>query len=425
MIEQRSSPKISTRSSILGNNQLGNGEDVEAATMNYHQQRLKHAEQIRRRLVDHLAAGGATDMAPNCMRLPASVYTDLERWQTERRQLFANTPLLACLSRDIPIPGSRLVFETAGRSILVVRDSSGNVRAFHNRCAHRGTRLVDNEASSHRASQRIVCPFHGWSYDLSGSLVNLPGREGFDAATLDICHLDAVAAEEWCGMVFIRAEGYAPLNLSEHLGSFAPLLESLEMSAMKPVQTSQLVYQTNWKYAIDTYAEGYHFGVLHHDSIGKSHFSNIAAFESYGPHWTLNFPEQELATLVNRPEDEWPAARHSGTFFIFPNVILVAGDLNPCERFLRLFRIFPGNTPGEMSCLFSVYAVGLSVEEFQARFSGVDDSRSEITHEDYSVAKGAWANLVTAEAFELTLGRNEIAVQAFHKSVFESTGLWP
>ncbi len=391
----------------------------------FHEQRMQRAKSIRRRLAAHIEAGGTTDLAQQSMRLPSDCYTDPERWKLERRKLFESLPLVACLSQDISQPGDRIVFEVSGHSILIVRDSVGQVRAFHNRCAHRGARLLPtDETVGPRNSRRIVCPFHGWNYDLGGELISVPGREAFESSALAKCRLSPIAAMEWAGIIFVRLLGDAPLDAREHLQSFAGELETLELRLMRKAQSSRLVAQTNWKYAIDTYAEGYHFGVLHAGSIGQSHFSNIAVFESFSPHWILHFPERALADLLGQHEDEWPDARHGGTYFLFPNTVLVAGDLGPGERFIRMFRIFPGGGPGEMSCLLSVYVAGISVEEFRERFAGVDDSKSDVTREDFDVAEGAWCNLANNDHnIDLLLGRNEIAVQAFHRAIFETTGL--
>jgi hypothetical protein len=114
---------------------------------------------------------------------------------------------------------------------------------------------------------------------------------------------------------------------------------------------------------------------------------------------------------------------YEGIHFIFPNSVMVVGTTAPGERFVRLFRIFPGPTPGEMSCRFSVYVRGISPEDFRARFGGIDESASEVTREDYQVAAEAFANLSSApRGARLVFGRNEPAVQAFHRAVAAAIG---
>lgn len=376
-------------------------------------------------MVAHIAAGRTTDFAPTVLRLPVHYYTDPTRWAAERRALFEGVPLIACLARDIPLPGDRTVFEVAGHAVLILRDDNGQVRAFRNRCVHRAAQLVSSaDGPGVRRGRRIVCPFHGWSYDLAGHLANVPGRAGFDPLTLENCRLSPVAAAEQDGAVFVRLRGDEPLDLPGHLRSFAPILATLELAEMEPVQASRLDARTNWKIAIDTYAESYHFGVLHARSIGDAYISDVAAFDDHAAHWVLTFAERALADLVGTLEQEWPEARHTGTYFIFPNTILVAGDIGSAERFVRMFRIFPGETPGEMVCLFSVHIAGLSVESYQAKFGTIDDSKSDVTLEDYDVAEGIWYNLAAeGENPDLIVGRNEPAVQAFHRAVLEVVGL--
>ncbi len=391
----------------------------------FQEARRAQAQSVRQRLVAHIAAGGTTDFAPTVLRLPAHCYTDPTRWAAERRTLFEGLPLIACLAQDIPLPGDRTVFEVAGHAVLILRDDNGQIRAFRNRCAHRAAQLVSSgDGPGVRRGRRIVCPFHGWSYDLSGRLANVPGRAGFDPQTLENCRLSPVAAAEKDGAVFVRLRGDEPLDLPGHLRGFAPVLATLELAGMVPVQTSRLDARTNWKIAIDTYAESYHFGVLHARSIGDAYISDVAAFDDHGAHWVLTFAERALADLVGTPEQAWPEARHTGTYFIFPNTVLVAGDIGSAERFVRMFRIFPGETPGKMVCLFSVHIAGLSVESYQAKFGTIDDSKSDVTLEDYDVAEGIWSNLaVEGEKPDLIVGRNEPAVQAFHRAVLDAVGL--
>ena len=259
---------------------------------------------------------------------------------------------------------------------------------------------------------------------MAGNLSAVPGRAGFDSRTLESCKLSPVAAGEQDGIVFVRMRGAGPLDLPGHLGSLTPAIAGLELAGMELVQRSRLESPTNWKIAIDTYGENYHFGALHGKSIGRAFPSNVAAFDDHSPHWILTFPDDSLAALTDLPEHEWPDVRHAATYFIFPNTVLVAGDLGADERFARMFRIFPGETPGEVVCLFSVHTSGVAPEAYRARFGGIADSESNVTLEDYEVAEGIWSNLAAGgDEAELVVGRNEPAIQAFHRSVFKATGM--
>jgi hypothetical protein len=115
---------------------------------------------------------------------------------------------------------------------------------------------------------------------------------------------------------------------------------------------------------------------------------------------------------------------YGGIHFIFPNVILVTGVLESGTRWVRMFRVFPGTTPGEMICRTAVYVIGGSEADRTSGAFSHDDSKSDVTQEDYQVAVEGYANLLSAPpGFKVVYGRNEPALQAFHRSVANALSL--
>jgi hypothetical protein len=230
-----------------------------------------------------------------------------------------------------------------------------------------------------------------------------------------------VPVVEWSGLIFVQMDAREPeLDLASFLGSFAPELAQLELASAAPISSSELQAETNWKLALDTYGESYHFATLHASTIGKTHYSNVAVFDAFDQHWRINFPEKSLQALVHLPEDEWPETEYGGVHFLFPNSILVVGYPEPGKGFLRLFRLFPGAHPGTMSCRISAYALSdLSPSDYHAEpHSGKSDAESDVTREDYQTAVDSYRNLVHAPpGFRILYGRNEPALQAFHRSI--------
>ena len=94
--------------------------------------------------------------------LPAWTYTSEELLELEREHLFRRHWQLACHQNDLPKPGDYLSFDLCGERALIVRGADGVVRAFHNVCRHRGSRVVGEPRGN--CPRAIVCPFHGWSY---------------------------------------------------------------------------------------------------------------------------------------------------------------------------------------------------------------------------------------------------------------------
>ena len=162
-------------------------------------ERRRHiARGILRRMVAHVAAGGTTDFAAEPLENDPAVYSDPVRAELEKREIFLKQPLVAGLSSDVPGPGDSLLFEEVGQTIVIVRGKDGLLRGFLNMCAHRGAKLVraDSDGRCERRS-RLTCPFHAWTYDLDGTLVAIPGTQGFEG--IDMCrrNLVPVPVAEW------------------------------------------------------------------------------------------------------------------------------------------------------------------------------------------------------------------------------------
>ena len=189
-------------------------------------------------------------------------YVEPDWLALERDAVFSRSWQWVCHVEKLEEPGRYVTAEIAGRPIMVLRDKAGELRAFYNVCKHRAHELVSGEGR--RAV--ITCPYHAWTYDLSGRLVRAPHTEGledFDASS--IC-LDAVQVEAFCGFVYVNLDLDAPslAEQSEGLGAeirhFAPDVERLTFA-------HRLTYdiRSNWKNVVDNFLECYHCPVAHKD----------------------------------------------------------------------------------------------------------------------------------------------------------------
>jgi phenylpropionate dioxygenase-like ring-hydroxylating dioxygenase large terminal subunit len=387
------------------------------------ERRARIARDVLRRSVAHAAAGGTTDMAPGPMVNLAQVYTDPVRHEAERQALFLKLPLLACLSSDMPNVGDARLFEEAGPSILLVRSKSGEVNAFLNMCTHRGAKLVREPCNR----KLFTCPFHAWGFDTEGKLAVLPGERGFEGLDKAARGLVRVPVGEWAGMIFVKAHpGDERIDVERWLGDFAPELAQLQLHETEPVRSSLMETKANWKFALDTYGEGYHFSTLHASSIGQTHYTDVAVYDRFGPHHRISFPDKGVLALVGKPESEWPETEYGGVHYLFPNTVLFIGSITPGRVFTQIFRHFQGETPGEMKTYFSVYAPhGVRDDAYQAEVEMAHDgTRVVVTTEDYVVAAEGWANMAYApESFSVVYGANEVALQNQHRAIAEACGM--
>ena len=183
-----------------------------------------------------------------------------EIYEAEHARIFLRSWMLAGHVSQLAQPGSYFLFELERESVIVLRDQAGEIRALHNHCRHRGSRLC-REASG-ALGNAIVCPYHAWSYALDGALRNVPAMSdvaGFDPADYP---LHRVALTEWEGFLFV--------NLARDPPPFAAALAGL-IGRFKQWQPSELraaerrVYDVdaNWKMFFHNFSECYHCPLAH------------------------------------------------------------------------------------------------------------------------------------------------------------------
>jgi phenylpropionate dioxygenase-like ring-hydroxylating dioxygenase large terminal subunit len=386
--------------------------------------RKLRAQEIRRKIVANVA-NKTTDMADSPLPLHKSVYTGEARFEAEREHLFLSQPLVAGLTGDIPEPGDYLVFDAAGPSILVIRGKDGVVRAFRNLCTHRGAKLVEQAEPFAGKASRIACPFHAWTFDNLGKLIGQPGKAGFADCAIGARDLLELPCSEYLGLIFVRASEGEPIDAAAHLGDFADQLALIELTRAVPVKKGILTAESNWKFALDTYGEGYHFAALHSSTIGQTHYNDISVLERFGRHHRISFPDKTIGDLVGKDEAEWPDTEYGGVHYLFPNTVVFFGAVTPGVYFTQVFRLFPDGV-GKTRCQFAVYApFGIIDEDYRGVCEMAYDATAQVVQtEDYRVASHGYANLKTAPAdFRVVLGANESAPQAVHQHIAEAIGM--
>jgi carnitine monooxygenase subunit len=134
--------------------------------------------------------------------LPAWTYRSEALFRLERRKLFLTHWQIVGHVNDIPAPGDWLTFDLLNERAVIMRGSDGEVRAFHNLCRHRGARVVDGEKGHCRGA--VVCPFHGWVYNLDGSLRGAARPDTFRGMERGDLGLKPIELDLFHGFIFIR-----------------------------------------------------------------------------------------------------------------------------------------------------------------------------------------------------------------------------
>jgi Rieske 2Fe-2S family protein len=192
--------------------------------------------------------------------LPRAAYVDPAVFAWELRHFFGGGWLCVGRSEQLTRPGDQRGEPLGEAGVLLVRGEDMVLRGFANTCRHRGHELL---ACGETTSQGvIICPYHAWTYSLSGSLRVAAGfkdRPGFEPATWGLAQLPV---EEWHGLVFVDGTGRA--------GPLATALQTLT-GLVRPYEPERLVtagghvytVAANWKILTENYHECYHCPVIH------------------------------------------------------------------------------------------------------------------------------------------------------------------
>ena len=373
-----------------------------------------------RRIAEY-ARTGQTDVSPTVEMTDLSFFTDPRLYELEYQKLFLETPLVACLSKDLPGPDSFRVFDEAGVPIVVMRGKDGQVRAFLNICPHRGARVV-REASG--KASRFSCRFHGWTFDTTGKAIGVPEEKQFCGMIGEQKHLVTIPAEERHGLVFVQATPGSKMDLDRHLAGFGEQLAPLDLDQAELMFEDELHVTSNWKYTLDTYFENYHLPVLHRDTLAKIFAHNLNIFETWGPHHRFVWPQQTIYDWKDKPESEWPIGALPLTHFLFPNMHMAVGATSTSGDYIAIHRLFPKSV-GELVTkvyIYSPYGVRSS-EQLAELERSFRTAKNAVETEDYSVTAEAWSALSALPAgTKFVAGRHEIGVQNFNRNVERLVG---
>lgn len=207
-------------------------------------------------------SGGYSESPDSSFSLKADAYTD-PRWaEIERAAIFRKTWQWVCHAEKLREPGAYLTIDIAGHPICIVRDPEGPLRAFYNVCKHRAHELLQGEGTANK----IMCPYHAWTYDLTGQLRRAPETENLAGFSVKEVCLDQVQVEEFCGFIFVNLDP-AAAPLAEVSGDLGMEIRHWALDIDLLTFGHRLTYdiKSNWKNVVDNFLECYHCPVAHKD----------------------------------------------------------------------------------------------------------------------------------------------------------------
>jgi choline monooxygenase len=332
-------------------------------------------------------------------------YTSPEFHRLELEHVFARSWVPVCVTDEVAEPGSFLVVEVAGRSVIVCRNLSGELRAHHNVCRHRGSQLL-LEGEQGRVKRFFQCPYHAWAYDLDGVCLGTPlftpeagvpedqrdafemsGVRGFDKADHG---LYAARIGTWGCLVFVCLDPEAP-PLADELGDLTDRVAGHRLAEHRLLRRVEYSIHANWKLVAENFMEYYHLPWVHPGLVKVSPLKDHYRWQGTGMYMgfcttpiAANSEDggwQGLPPLATLNEEDRTSARFA---WVFPNL---AVNVLPNHTFLMLARPTEAGRTEETTYLLShpecIEAAG-SLDEDVAQLLAFWD---EVNREDIDIVE--------------------------------------
>ncbi|MCH2482191.1 MAG: Rieske 2Fe-2S domain-containing protein [Gammaproteobacteria bacterium] len=268
--------------------------------------------------------------------IPSSLYLDEKIYEQEKQNIFYCNWHYAGHASQLSKTGDYLTASVADESVFIVRCQDETLRGFYNVCRHRAHQLLEGSGNTHN----IVCPYHAWSYALTGELRHARNSEkvpGFDKS--EFC-LQPVQVDTLCDFVFFNLDLEADSLNNQAPGLEQDLQERLpNLDQMKPLDTftyGPAAMAANWKVVVDNFLECYHCAPAHPD------FATLFDMSSYQMETFSNWSRQ-LGPDTRAKNTAYALApdspNRSGAFwYLWPTTTI---NLLPGEPYLLVLSFLP------------------------------------------------------------------------------------
>ena len=375
---------------------------------------------VGRRLLGHID-GRTTDLADSLFRNRVIAYSCRERARLERDRLFRDLPMFMGLSTRLAKAGDYLTEDVAGMPVLMTRGADGSVKAFANVCRHRGAPVAEGCGNA----RAFTCPYHGWTYDLAGKLLGTTDKVGFAGVDLARHGLVPLPAAERHGMLFVRPKPVQPgeeatLEVDAGLGPIATDLAALRLDTYPLFSADRVAPRINWKFAIDTFLEGYHIPHLHRKTIAPYFIGNCGTFDSAGLNGRFCVARTSIDTVRGVPEAERSFRPHVIALYqLFPNTILIWQ-----VDHIEIWRAFPGrDDPGRSDVELTIYKPADTTRPDSYWEKNRNIAIRTVMEEDFPLGERMQIGFESGATEEVIYGRNEPSLVHFHSSIRRALGI--
>ena len=346
-------------------------------------------------------------------------YTNPEFFELDYDAFFLRRWQFVGHANDVREAGDYLTHDIGRDNVVVIRGKDNQLRAFKNVCRHRASRLLQGSGN---CPGTLRCPYHGWTYQLDGSLMAVPQEEQFPTLDKSQHGLHEIQLESFHGLLFVRVKGHGP-SLAEHFGDMGRYLEMYDVANYEMcAETTTQVWNCNWKVAWDNYLENYHIPIghpgLHRLLVDTHEGESLSSGVDYGIFDMRSKPsnvevERRYQELVKHTRARIPEEIHD-RWIQFG----IAGShgLDFYPEMLDIFQIIP--LAFDKTLVRAIYYghVNPTPEEQEIRKLNIEINNS-VNDEDKTLCERVQHGLQTTGYEPGPLSKLEIGIHYFHTMV--------
>ena len=253
---------------------------------------------------------------------PGLLYSDPRILEIELQRIFRREWLCLARVEELEARGDYLTVRIIGESVLLCRDDEGQIRAYVNRCRHRGVEVASGTGNV----RQFVCPYHGWTYALDGRLKAagyMTDSVGFDRHG---CRLPALPVGLWDGWIFVTLNP-DPEPFTTYIGDMQEKFGYLNLGTLRMGLRVDAELSCNWKLMVENFIDFYHVNVLHRDTVARFMKTIDLEYELRGngrvfvnEYDTGTLSKSGALTAKRIPALEGRSARFSQTALVPPNL---------------------------------------------------------------------------------------------------------
>ena len=353
-----------------------------------------------------------TDYAKSIYKNAVIEYIDASIANTEKKIIFEESPICLGTAALVPNQGDWFTVDIGDKSILIVRNNKTEISAYLNICSHRGAKLVEGSGTKAYA---FKCPYHSWLYNLDGELKARPRENAFEEINKDQCSLQKFELDNHQGFLWLIMDKKAKNKHSSNKADLNELLIDYDFNKYQHFKSIKIYPKLNWKLAVDTFLELYHIDELHTKSLAPIIKNDLQLFDTYGKNIRVIGARHSAVKLNRVLKDQREFDIHTIQLrILFPNTILVC---HPDH--VEVWQILPKNEVNECEVSFSLYTKEAFSSKSAIRHwdNNFNLALNAVVKEDFPLGENVQKGFYAAPKRKIIFGKNEPALQHFHKQI--------